>query len=37
LSPALPDDVEAMIAALLSDEIRWANVQGIEVLVGLAL
>jgi hypothetical protein len=35
--PGLPDDVEAMIAALLSDENRWANAQRIEVLGGLAL
>lgn len=37
LSPALPNDIEAMIAALLSDEIRSLNAQRIEVLVGLAL
>jgi NAD(P)-dependent dehydrogenase (short-subunit alcohol dehydrogenase family) len=36
-SPGLPDDVEAMIAALLSDENRWVNAQRIEVLGGLAI
>ena len=36
-SPGLPDDVEAMIAASLSDENRWVNAQRIEVLGGLAL
>jgi hypothetical protein len=36
-SPPLPDDVEAMIAALLSDENRSVNAQRIEVSGGLAL
>jgi hypothetical protein len=36
-SPGLPDDVEAMIAALFSDESRSVNAQRIEVLGGLAL
>lgn len=35
--PGVPDDIGPMIAALLSDENRWVNIQRIEVSGGLSL
>ncbi|MHC1481323.1 SDR family NAD(P)-dependent oxidoreductase [Frateuria aurantia] len=35
--PGLPDDIGPMIAALVSDELRWVNAQRIEVAGGMAI